>query len=40
LFFLTLDLRYELGIDNIYSGDSNFSLKNNLFNVSLGVKLL
>ena len=36
----TLDLRYEMGIDNIYSGQQNFSMKNNLFNVSLGFKLL
>jgi hypothetical protein len=40
LFFLTIDLRYELGVDNIYAGDSDFSLRNNLFNVSLGFKLL
>lgn len=40
LFFLTIDLRYELGVDNIYSGDSDFSLRNNLFNVSVGFKLL
>jgi hypothetical protein len=38
--FMTLDVRYELGIDNIYNGNSNFELKNNMFNVSLGIKLL
>jgi hypothetical protein len=40
IFFMTLDLRYELGVDNIYSGESDFSLKNNLFNICLGIKLL
>jgi len=36
----TLDLRYEIGVDNIYTGQQNFSMRNNLFNVSLGFKLL
>ena len=40
VFFITLDVRYELGIDNIYNGKSNFELKNNMFNFSLGIKLL
>jgi hypothetical protein len=40
LFFLTIDLRYELGVDNIYSGDDDFKLRNNLFNVCVGIKLL
>jgi len=40
LFFLTIDLRYELGVDNIYTGESDFKLRNNLFNVSVGFKLL
>ncbi len=38
--FMTLDVRYELGIDNMYNGESNLQMKNNLFNVSLGIKLL
>lgn len=38
--FMTLDVRYELGIDNMYNGSSNLQLKNNIFNVSLGIKLL
>ncbi len=38
--FMTLDVRYELGIDNMYQGSSDFKLKQNTFNVSLGVKLL
>lgn len=40
VFFLTIDLRYELGVDNIYIGEDDFNLKNNLFNVSVGFKLL
>jgi hypothetical protein len=36
----TLDLRYEIGVDNIYSGEESLKLRNNLFNVSLGLKLL
>lgn len=38
--FITLDVRYELGMENIYNGESNFELKNNMFNVSLGIKFL
>lgn len=38
--FLTLDVRYEMGVDNMYTGSSNFDLKNNIFNVSLGLKIL
>jgi len=37
--FLTLDVRYEMGIDNTYSGNSDLNMKNNMFNVSLGIKL-
>jgi hypothetical protein len=36
----TLDFRYEIGVDNIYSGEEDFKLRNNLFNISLGLKLL
>jgi len=35
----TLDVRYEIGLSDLNKG-SNFSLKNNLLNVSLGLKLL
>lgn len=35
----TFDIRYEVGLNNIYIGDQDISFKNNLFNVSLGVKL-
>lgn len=38
--FMTLDVRYEFGVDNIYTGSSNFEMKNNVFNVSLGIKFL
>ena len=38
--FLTLDIRYEVGLNNLYSGTSGVKLHNNMFNVSLGVKLL
>jgi len=38
--FMTLDVRYELGIDNLYNGSNDLSLKNNMFNVSLGIKFL
>jgi len=38
--FLTLDVRYEMGVDNMYNGSSDFEMKNNTFNVSLGIKLL
>jgi len=40
VFFMTLDIRYEMGVDNIYNGSSNVEMKNNVFNVSLGVKFL
>lgn len=40
LFSFTLDVRYEIGLDNMYQGSEDFSLKNNIFNVSLGFKLL
>lgn len=38
--FMTLDVRYELGIDNMYNGSSDLRLKNNMFNFSVGIKLL
>jgi hypothetical protein len=38
--FMTLDVRYELGIENLYNGSNDLSLKNNMFNVSLGIKFL
>jgi hypothetical protein len=38
--FITLDVRYEMGIDNMYNGSSDLRLKNNMFNFSLGIKLL
>ncbi len=40
ILFMTLDVRYEIGIENTYNGGSEFKMKNNLFNVSLGLKLL
>jgi len=40
VFFMTLDVRYEMGINNIYSGSSELDMKNNMFNVSLGFKFL
>ena len=41
LLFLTLDLRYEWGLNNLYKADaeSNY-IKNSLFIVSLGFKLM
>lgn len=36
----TIDVRYEFGVDNMYIGTDDFDLRNNLFNVSLGIKLL
>ncbi len=39
ILFLTLDVRYEMGIDNTYNGSSNLQMKNNIFNVSVGIKL-
>jgi hypothetical protein len=38
--FLTLDVRYEIGLENIYAGSDDLSMKNNIFNVSLGIKIL
>jgi hypothetical protein len=40
VFFLTLDLRYEFGLNNIYTGTDSQSIKSNVFVVSLGFKLL
>lgn len=40
ILFLTLDLRYEFGLNNIYNGSGSQSIKNNVFIVSLGFKLL
>jgi hypothetical protein len=40
VFFLTLDIRYEIGLNNIYDGDTDASMKSNLFIVSLGFKLM
>jgi hypothetical protein len=40
VFFLTLDLRYEFGLNNIYNGTDSQSIKSNVFIVSLGFKLL
>ena len=40
ILFMTLDVRYEVGIDNTYNGSSDLKMKNNMFNVSLGIKLL
>ena len=37
--FVTFDVRYEMGIDNMYAGGSTFKMKNNMFNFSLGIKL-
>ena len=39
ILFVTLDVRYEMGIDNAYNGSSNLQMKNNIFNVSVGIKL-
>ena len=39
ILFVTVDVRYEMGIDNAYNGNSNLQMKNNLFNVSVGIKL-
>ncbi len=41
--FLTLDVRYEWGLNNIYkpaTGMESFDIKNNVFNISLGFKIL
>jgi len=39
LLLFTLDLRYEFGISD-YSKDEGLTLKNNMFTVSLGLKIL
>jgi hypothetical protein len=42
VFFLTLDIRYEWGLNDLYdaaTGDTDYSMKDNLFIVSLGFKL-
>lgn len=39
IYFATLDVRYELGLNNIYAGMSSFDLKSNAVKVSLGIKL-
>lgn len=38
--FLTLDLRYEFGLNNLYDGTGSHTIKSNVFIVSLGFKLL
>lgn len=41
--FMTLDVRYEIGLNNIYDpdgGPGQYDIKNNLWHVSLGFKLL
>jgi hypothetical protein len=38
--FLTLDLRYEFGLNNLYNGSGSHSINSNAFIVSLGFKLL
>jgi hypothetical protein len=43
VFFLTLDVRYEFGLNNIYivpDGGQDQTIKSNLFVVSLGFKLM
>lgn len=43
VFFLTLDIRYEFGLNNIYNspaGADSQKIKSNLFIVSLGFKIL
>jgi hypothetical protein len=43
VFFLTLDIRYEFGLNNVYivpDGGQDQTMKSNLFVVSLGFKLL
>jgi hypothetical protein len=39
ILMLTLDVRYELGLNNI-SSDNSSSVKNNMWNISLGWKIL
>lgn len=43
ILFLTLDVRYEIGLNNIYEappGKEEYDFKNNLWRVSLGWKIL
>jgi hypothetical protein len=40
VFFLTLDVRYEIGLNNIYTGSDSQMIKSNVFIVSLGFKIL
>ena len=40
VFFLTLDVRYEIGLNNIYTGADSQTIKSNVFIVSLGWKIL
>jgi hypothetical protein len=40
VFFLSFDIRYEIGLNNIYNGTEDQTMKSNLFIVSLGFKLL
>ena len=41
--FLTFDVRYEWGLNNIYnpaSGQESYDIKNNVFNISVGFKFM
>jgi hypothetical protein len=43
ILFLTLDVRYEIGLTNLYeaeSGQQEYDMKNNLWRISLGWKIL
>lgn len=43
ILFLTLDVRYEIGLNNLYeppAGAEEYDIKNNLWRVSLGWKIL
>jgi len=40
LWFLTFDVRYEMGFSNIYSGNESLNVRNNLMNFGLGIKFL
>lgn len=40
LWFLTFDVRYEMGFSNIYSGNESLNVRNNLINFGLGIKFL
>ena len=37
---VTVDVRYEIGINNIYQGTEDFKMRNNLLNISAGWKFL